>query len=220
MATVTRSASHWQPDSPARDSNFGRPSSILDMAREWRIHCRQSAPEMALVVFIRGINVGGQRSFRPAMLAKRLKRYGVINIGAAGTFVVRGRISQAKLRADLLRRLPFDADIMICEGRDLISAASAHPFAAVPVRPDIVRFVSVLAKRTRRPPPIPLRLPAEGKWILRILRSKGRFLFGVYRRQMKAIGYLGAIDKLFGARATTRSWSTIAAIMKVLERDF
>jgi uncharacterized protein (DUF1697 family) len=145
-----------------------------------------------------------------------LKRHDVVNIGAAGTFVIRKRISQARLRADLRRRLPFETDIMICEGRELIRAVSAHPFADEPIRRDIVRFVSVFAKRPRRLPPIPMNLPTDGTWGLRILATEGRFLFGVYRRQMKAIGYLGTIDRLFGARATTRNWNTITAIIKVL----
>ena len=174
---------------------------------------------MALVVFLRGCNVGGHRTFRPTVLAEELKHYDLVNIGAAGTFVIRKRTSHARLRADLRRRLPFDADIMICEGRDIISVASADPFADMPIRPDIVRFVSVLAKRPRRPPTTPISLPADGPWMLRILATHDRFLFGLYRRQMKAIGYLGAIDGLFGARATTRNWNTIAAIAKVLRRD-
>jgi hypothetical protein len=34
---------------------------------------------------------------------------------------------------------------------------------------------------------------------------------------MKTIGYLGKIDKLFGAPATTRNWNTIAAIVRILK---
>jgi hypothetical protein len=34
---------------------------------------------------------------------------------------------------------------------------------------------------------------------------------------MKTIGYLGQIDKLFGAPATTRSWSTMLTIVKILK---
>src|SRR5687768_2085157 len=98
---------------------------------------------MALVVFLRGCNVGGNRTFRPTILAERLKHYDVVNIGAAGTFVIRKRTSHAKLRADLRRRLPFEAEAIICEGNDLISAASTAPFADKPIRSDIVRFVSV-----------------------------------------------------------------------------
>jgi uncharacterized protein (DUF1697 family) len=171
---------------------------------------------MALVVFLRGCNVGGHRTFRPSVLAEQLKDYDVVNIGAAGTFVIRGRTSRARLRADLVRRLPFETGVMICEGRDLIRLASANPFADEPIGSDIVRFVSVLAKRPRRPPSTPISFPADGEWLLRILSIEDRFLFGQYRRQMKAIGYLGAIDKLCGVRETTRNWNTIAAIIKVL----
>jgi len=35
-----------------------------------------------------------------------------------------------------------------------------------------------------------------------------QFVFGMYRRHMKTISYLGEIDKLFGTPATTRNWNT------------
>jgi uncharacterized protein (DUF1697 family) len=171
---------------------------------------------MALVAFLRGCNVGGQRTFRPTLLAEQLKHHDVINIGAAGTFVIRKRTSHARLRADLRRRLPFDADVTICDGRDLIRIASTDPFADEPIRSDVVRFVSVFARRPRRLPSTPISLPADGEWVVRILATEDRFLFGLYRRQMKAISYLSAIDRLFGVRATTRNWNTITTIIRVL----
>ena len=58
---------------------------------------------MALVVFLRGVNVGGHRTFRPSLLAQELKYLGAVNIGAAGTLVIRARVSRAKLRAELAR---------------------------------------------------------------------------------------------------------------------
>jgi hypothetical protein len=44
----------------------------------------------------------------------------------------------------LARRLPFDAAIMICQGREIVRLMSQTHFADQPVGPDIVRFVSVL----------------------------------------------------------------------------
>ena len=171
---------------------------------------------MALVVFLRGVNVGGHRTFRPSKLAEQLREYEVVNVGAAGTFVIRKPISQGQLRAELLRRLPFETEVMICNGHDLVSLASSDPFAGEPPRPDVVRFVSVLAKRPRVLPSIPISLPPDGKWLLRILATQNRFLFGLYRRQMKAIGFLSAIGKIFGVSATTRNWNTITTIINVL----
>jgi hypothetical protein len=43
-----------------------------------------------------------------------------------------------------------------------------------------------------------------------------RFVFGLYRRDMKVIGCLGTLDRLFGVPVTTRNWNTIAAIARIL----
>ena len=171
---------------------------------------------MALVVFLRGINVGGHRRFRPATLAGQLKHLDAVNIGAAGTFVIRRPVTRAQLRAELARRLPFDAEIMICQGREIVGLMSHNYFADQPVRPDIVRFVSVLARRPRSAPSIPMSFPSSGKWLVKIVARNNRFVLGVYRRHMKVIGYLGTLDRLFGVRVTTRNWNTIATIARVL----
>ena len=172
---------------------------------------------MALVVFLRGVNVGGHRTFRPSILARELRDYGVVNVGAAGTFVVGKPGSQTKFRAELLRRLPFEAQVALCDGRDLIRLETENPFATEPSRPDIVRFVSILSKANRGLASIPYTFPPSGEWLVRVIESKNRFVFGVYRRHMKTIGYLGQIDKLFGVPATTRNWNTIIAIVRILK---
>ena len=171
---------------------------------------------MALVVLLRGINVGGHRSFRPTTLAEQLKHLDAVNIGATGTFVIRQPISQAQLRAELARRLPFDATIMICQGRDIVRLMSQNHFAGQPVRPDIVRFVSILSQRPRLAPSIPMTFPSEGKWLVKIIERENRFVFGLYRRHMRVISYLGTLDRVFGVPATTRNWNTMTAIAKVL----
>jgi uncharacterized protein (DUF1697 family) len=173
---------------------------------------------VALVVLLRGVNVGGHRTFRPSTLAERLKHLDTVNIGAAGTFVIRRPVTRAQLRAEFARRLPFDAEMMICEGREIVRLMSQSHFADQPVRPDIVRFVSVLSKRSRSMPSVPIRFPSSGKWLLNILERDDRFVFGVYRRHMKVIRYLGSFDGLFGVPVTTRNWNTMTAIARVLGR--
>jgi uncharacterized protein (DUF1697 family) len=171
---------------------------------------------MALVVLLKGINVGGYRTFRPSILAKELARFDVVNVGAAGTFVIRRPVSRAKLRAELARRLPFDAEVMICNGSDILRLVSGDPFAGQSSGPHIIRFVSVLARRQQPSFPIPLDVPSSGDWGLRVLACQDRFVLGLYRREMKAIGYLGQLEKLFGVPVTTRNWNTILAIARIL----
>ena len=175
--------------------------------------------DMALVVFLRGVNVGGHRTFRPSILARELSDYDVVNVGAAGTFVVRKPGSRAKFRAALLRKLPFEAEVVVCDGRDVIRLEMENPFGTEPPRPDTVRFVSILTKAARVPASIPISLPPDGEWFLRVIAWKNRFVLGVYRRHMKTIGYLGQIDKLFGVPATTRNWNTIIAIVRILKGE-
>ena|ERR1700683_4281226 len=172
---------------------------------------------MALVVFLRGVNVGGHRTFRPTTLARQLKHLDVVNIGAAGTFVVRAPTSQTRLRAELSRRLPFEAGIVICKGRDLLEVAKRKPFGDAPVGAGVVRFVSIMVKRPSLVPSIPVSFPGQGDWLMRILATEKRFVFGQYRRHMKTIGYLGMIDAIFGVPVTTRNWNTILAIVEVLK---
>ena len=172
---------------------------------------------MALVVFLRGVNVGGHKTFRPSILARELSDYDVVNVGAAGTFVVRKPGSRAEFRAALVRKLPFEPEIALCDGRELVRLEAENPFGPEPPDPDVVRFVSILSRVARIRPSIPMTLPPDGQWLLRVIAASGQFVFGEYRRHMKTIGYLGQLDKLFGAPATTRNWNTILAIVRILK---
>jgi uncharacterized protein (DUF1697 family) len=171
---------------------------------------------VALVVLLKGINVGGHRTFRPTTLAQELKHLGAVNIGAAGTFVIPRSVTRTQLRAEFGRRLPFAAEVIICTGREIGGLISRNPFAGQPVRPDIVRFVSVLSRHPESKPATPMTFPSRGQWLLKILARDERFVFGVYRRHMKVISYLRTLDRLFGVPVTTRNWNTIVAIASVL----
>src|SRR3954466_16147627 len=142
---------------------------------------------MALVVFLRGVNVGGHRRFRPSVLATELSDYGVVNVGAAGTFVVRKPGARARFRAELLRKLPFEAEVMLCDGRDLIGLEMENPFAQESSRPDVVRFVSILSKAAGFPAAVPIRFPPSEECLLRLIATKKRIVFGGDRRKKKNI---------------------------------
>jgi uncharacterized protein (DUF1697 family) len=183
------------------------------------------------VVFLRAVNVGGTNRCQPALIAKELARFDIVNIGAVGTFVVREDVSESTLRDAFARKLPFKCEIMICPARDIIKLASRDPFAGQPAGPNITRFLSVAAKplrkgnrselhQTSKIKPqtfnLPISLPSDDDWLLKIIAIQDRFVLGLYRRQMKAISYLGKIEKRLGVPVTTRNWNTIEKIMKIL----
>lgn len=228
-------------DLPVLRLGFGRQvqtstlhqTHIEAQATAFAVGCRRHAPAswkligtlisfcsrcvVALVVLLRGVNVGGHRTFRPSTLAKKLKHLEIVNIGAAGTFVVRRSVPQAQVRAEFARALPFDTEIVICQGREIVRLDADDVFSGHPPRPDIVRFLSVLSRRPREALPMPMVLPATGKWWMKLVARDSRFVFGLYRRDMKAIGYLGTLDRIFGVPVTTRNWNTVTSIARVLE---
>jgi len=171
---------------------------------------------MRCIVFLRGVNVGKANRCQPAVIASQLSRFGVINIGAVGTFVVREDVSESTLRAAIAKKLPFKCEIMICPARDIIKLAAKNPFTGQPSGEKITQFVSVLAKSLPLPLNLPHCLPSPDDWLLKIIAIEDQFVLGVYRREMKAIGYLGKIEKLLGVPATTRSWNTIQKVVQIL----
>jgi uncharacterized protein (DUF1697 family) len=159
--------------------------------------------------------------FRPSLLANELSDYGVVNVGATGILIVQKPVSRAKFRAELLRRLPFQAEMIFCNSRDLIRLETENPFKTEPSHSgtvsDTVRFVSIRSKGPHNPAVVPFQLPADGEWFVRVIAAQDQFIFGMYRRHMKTIGYLGQIDKRIGGPVTTRNWNTILKIVQILK---
>jgi uncharacterized protein (DUF1697 family) len=174
---------------------------------------------MRRVVFLRGVNVGKGNRCQPAAIAKQLSKFGIVNIGAVGTFVVRENVSESVLRSAIAKKLPFKCEIMICPARDIIRLASKDPFSKQPSGPNITRFVNILTKRLPSPPSLPFYLPSDDDWLLKIIAIENRFVLGLYRREMKAISYLGKVEKLLGVPATNRNWNTIQKVAKILREN-
>ena len=176
---------------------------------------------MSAVVFLRAFNVGTANRCRPAEIAKKLARFDVVNIGAVGTFVVRKDVSESTLRAAFARELQFKTEIMICPEREILKLAAKDPFKAQPAGPTIIRFVNVLHQPisshvTRH---MSHALPSEDAWVAKIVAIQGRFVLGIYRREMKAIAYLGKLEKQLGVPSTNRNWNTMEKVLAILKSD-
>jgi uncharacterized protein (DUF1697 family) len=173
---------------------------------------------MSLVVFMRGVNVGGYRTFRPSLLAGELAHLGVVNVGAAGTFIVTRPVPQAVVRAEFRARLPFETVLILCPGREIKDLVAADPYAGRRAGEGVRRFVSVLARRPRSVPRLPIHEPAGARWELKIIAVRGRFALSYWRRLRR--GFLeptGVVDERLGVTSTTRSWNTISKIHAMLD---
>jgi len=176
---------------------------------------------MALVVFLRGANVGGHRVFQPAALAKAMAEFGVVNIGAVGTFVVKKPVSAAAFRKELGRRLPFETEVMICPGSEILDLRKSEPFSDPPAGKDVRQLVTVLATKPKALPKLPIRRPEGKDWQVDVFRIAARFAFSFWRRPdpAKPMIYPNAVvEKVLKIPGTTRSWSAFERIRGILER--
>ena len=167
---------------------------------------------MALAVFLKGINVGGHRRFRPSELARELAHLDIVSIGAAGTFVVRGTDAHGIVRRELKKRLPFEADVMICDAAEIADLVATDPFKGQRARPDVIQFAGILLEGRTSPLDTPLTIPATGPWCVKVLERRGRYVLGLHRREMKAIGHLQQLEEIFSAKITIRGWGTLKKI--------
>src|SRR5437660_12268144 len=113
---------------------------------------------MALVVFMRAVNVGGYQKFQPAALAKKLAELDVVNIGAAGTFVVRARVSEKALRKKMLAERGFEPAMMVVAAEDVIELVKSKPLRKKLGR-NVRGFVSIMERQLSEPPDLPLDQP-------------------------------------------------------------
>ena len=139
---------------------------------------------MRWVVFLRAVNVGGANRCQPAMIAKELAKFGVVNIGAVGTFVVREDVSESDVRAAIAKKLPFKCEIMICPAKEIRDLAKENPLTGESSE-DIDAHVAIRAKGLTKMPKLPIYAPSKDKWEIKILRIVGTAVLSLRRAQIK-----------------------------------
>jgi hypothetical protein len=169
---------------------------------------------MAVVVLLRGANLGSKR-FSSKAVETELADLAAKSIGAAGTFVIKGRVAQKTLRARFVKALPFEPDLFVVEGSAVPAALEAGEALSVPS--DARRFATLLGTPPAKKPSLPIEAPPGAAWGVRVLALNGPFALGV-RRSFAVTGVYPneVVEKAFGVRATTRDWPTLEKIAGAL----
>ena len=141
-----------------------------------------------------------------------------MNIGAAGSFIVRKPGPRDRFLVALRSRLPAGCHFVCCDGRDLLRLEAQNVLNA-PSNTDATTFVSFLESGRRARVSLPISIPSEHDCFVRVSSRMNRLVVGEYRRHLKTIGYLGQLDELFGTLVTTRSLTTVNALLRVLKED-
>jgi uncharacterized protein (DUF1697 family) len=173
---------------------------------------------MASVVFLRASNVGGHRTFSPAAFVRELAHLDAVNLGAAGTFVIRATVDEDTLRAEIARRLPFETEILVVDGDELVALLDTDAFASVDAIEGAKRHLSVLAQAPTRAVSLPIDRPATDAWEVRLVAVVGRCALSVQRKvgPVAKVYPNAVVEKELGVAATTRNWNTLGAIVKAL----
>ena len=133
-----------------------------------------------------------------------------MNIGAAGTFVARRRVTPA----ELAREIPFALDLAIRPAAEVLKLVDAGPPKAPP---GTLVFVSVLVAPPRATPQLPLELPPGKPWALRIVEKRGPYVVSLRRTDLQpGLDLSAGVERAFGARATTRGWPTFERVAKAI----
>jgi len=137
-----------------------------------------------------------------------------VNVGAAGTFVARRRVTVAELAGEI----PVGLDVAIRPAAEVLKLVDAGQPEAPP---GTLVLVSVLVGPAKSSPRLPLELPAGKPWAIRVVAKRGPYVISLRHPERQRGLYVNEFaEKAFGARATTRGWPTferIATAIRSLE---
>lgn len=169
------------------------------------------------VIFLKGVNVGGHKTFKPSELARALAHLDCVSLGAAGTLVIRKKIASAALKREVLSQLPFEPLMFICSAKEILDLIAADPFASRSAPKDVTRYVTILDKPLKSKPALPVAHPEGEQWQVKVIAHLGRFLCSWHRRSGKRLIYPNeVVEQRFQVQATTRNWNTIESVGKIL----
>jgi hypothetical protein len=168
------------------------------------------------VVLLRGANVGG-RVFHPKALERDLTRFGVVSLGAAGTFVAHRSPGPEKLQEAIARRLPFQAEMSVLPGDQVLGLVASSSWRRLPQGEGLRRWVAVLLGPPTRSPKLPIDDPEGGDWDVRALSFQIPFVMGIRHLRGPGTAYPSTlVEKAFGVPATVRWGEVLEQVCEVL----
>jgi hypothetical protein len=142
----------------------------------------------------------------------------VVNVGAAGTFVVRARASAAAIRREILARLPFAPGIAVVPAREIVSLVGSEPFKGLALSKELRGWAAALCGTPKAKPGLPILKPAGKAWSVRFDRIDGSFALGLLQRRPGGIVYPNqVVEAALGVPATIRWWETLVKLSVLLD---
>ncbi|HMK47511.1 MAG TPA: DUF1697 domain-containing protein [Methanocella sp.] len=176
------------------------------------------------VAFLRGINVGGRTLVKMECLRKELEALGyrgVKTVLASGNVVFEapGDSTPSALSQEISRKLKGglgrEVLVIVRPVEELRELAAKVPFGSVEAAEGTRMFVTFLAGAGSKSQ---AGIPERERRGFRILSVSNGMICSVLEERQGVGGaeLMGAIEKWYGRDVTTRSWSTIEKILKIV----
>ena len=174
------------------------------------------------VALLRAVNVAGHARIPNANLVRLFAAAGALDVasfGHAGNLLFstpRGAAAiVTRVRDEIGRRHGERPVVVLRTGAELAALTKAQPFAACGAAPHDKLYVTFLVRKPRTEPSLPLESAPER---LTVFARRGRDV--LLLSGPKPNGFYGFpnafVETAFGVAATTRNWSTVTRLAKLL----
>lgn len=168
------------------------------------------------VALLRGINVGGRKLIKMDQLRDVFESAGFKNVR---TLIASGNVSfdaremdviklTRKIEKTLLKAFGYEVQVVVRTIDDMRALVKRNPFKKIKGSEDAMLMVTFLLSTPTLRPKLPFTSP---KGNLEVVAIHDAAVFVVARR--KSNGWFDfpheVVEKTFGARTTTRNWSTV-----------
>jgi len=184
---------------------------------------KRASPENGMkeyAAFLRGINVGGRSIIKMGDLRKAFESMGlrdVRTVMASGNVLFRAAEGDPEaISAEIMQKLGAllgrEIFVIVRPRDDLRDLAAGRPFGDAGGRPGARLFVTFFSGSAGHQSDS-RRSGSEGYRIVSV--ANGVICSVLYDRPgVGAVDLMGAIEKEFGQKATTRSWNTVEKLVK------
>lgn len=174
------------------------------------------------VALLRGINVGGHKRVSMERLRKAVAALGYRNVRtllASGNVLfdapARGRAAlAARIERQLEKTLGHEIGVLVRTREELAALARLDPFRGIRVTPLTRLFVTFLPEKPTGRLRIPYESPDGSYRILRRTTGELCSVLTLGPQWSKNLRQMDILEKEFGKRITTRSWSTVLRILR------
>jgi uncharacterized protein (DUF1697 family) len=183
--------------------------------------------KLIYVAFLRGINVGGNRTIPMADLKKCFESLGFQNVKTvlnSGNVIFEAEESvilklKKNIENELKNTFQKEVSVILCTKHDINELVQREPFKYVTVTPETRLYVTFLSNDPAETPKSILKIPYESpEKDFRILSVTDKEIVSVLTLspQKNTTDIMKILEKEFGKNITTRNWNTVMRIDKLL----